>query len=358
MSVSDIGVAEVAQLPRFGPLRTAPPPEVIASLTGARTGTAWTASKMGDDNGYPNGGLWRVEADQREGDGPAAVIVKRTGPAHLGTFPVWRLRPDSSDPQWWGREADFYSSELATTGWTDDVHAARCYVDDHDGCRDLWIEELLGIPTSLDVCRRAAAGLAHWQVANLNVDRPDLPSDWISKHIARQGLDNECTLAHPAWPSAIERGLNPGLRDLVRARITDPAEVDDLLSGFPQMLTNYDFHNGNIGTVGDRVALIDWAYLGWGPVGHDVGHLAMTLEPPGMTNAAEAWRVMQSTYCEALAAAGWSGDVDSVQRSMALSNQIRLGWWIDTLLALVDKATDEQISAGSQRITFLATLAS
>lgn len=349
---------EVDQLPRFGPLRAAPPHEVIASLTGARTGTAWIASKMGDENGYPNGGLWRVEADRRDGDGPAAVIVKRTGPAYLGTFRVWRLRPDPTDPQWWGREANFYSSELATAGWTDDVRAAACFVDDHDGCRDLWIEELSGIPASLDVCRRAAAGLAHWQVANLNVDRPDLPRDWISRHIARHGLNNEQTLAHPAWSSAIERGLNPHLRDLVRARITDPAEIDNLLSGFPQMLTNYDFHNGNIGTAGDQVALIDWAYLGWGPVGHDVGHLAMTLEPQGTISASDAWPVLQNAYCEALAASGWAGDLGSVQRSMVLSNQIRLGWQIDTLLALVDKATDEQIRGESQRLTFLATLAS
>ena len=184
-----------------------------------------------------------------------------------------------------------------------------------------------------------------------------LPGDWISKHIARHCLDNERTLAHPAWPSAVERGLNPDLRDLVRARITDPAEIDDLLSGFPQMLTNYDFHNGNIGTAGDRVALIDWAYLGWGPVGHDVGHLAMTLEPRDMISAAEAWPMLQSAYCEALIAAGWPGDLDSVQRSMALSNQIRLGWQIDTLLAMVDQATDEQITAESHRLTFLATLA-
>lgn len=356
--MSDTGVAEVDQLPRFGPLRTTPPAEVVAWLTGASAGTGWTASRMGDDNGYPNGGLWRVTADQRDGDGPIGVIVKRTGPAYLGTFRVWRLRPNSSDPQWWGREADFYCSDLATTGWTDDVRAARCYVDDHDGCRDLWLEELSGIPAAFDVCRRAAAGLAHWQVANLHTDRPDLPNDWISKHIARHRLDNERTLAHPAWPSAIERGLNPDLRDLVRSRITVPSEIDDLLSRFPQTLTNYDFHNGNIGTVNDQVALIDWAYLGWGPIGHDVGHLAITFEPPGTIAPADAWAVLQETYCDALASAGWPGDMTVVRRSMLVSNQIPLGWRIDTLLALIDRATDEQIRAESQLLTFLGNLAS
>lgn len=311
---------------------------------------------MGGPGGYPNGGLWRVEADQRRSYGPATVVVKRTGPAYLGTFRVWRLRADPSDPQWWGREAEFYSSDLATSGWTDDVRATRCYVDDHDGCRDLWIEEVADIPASFDVCCRAVAGLAHWQVANPASDHRALPTNWISMHIARHELDNEQTLAHPSWPTAIERGVHPGLRDLVRARITDPAEIDQLLSGFPQALTNHDFHNGNIGTLDGRVALLDWAYLGWGPVGHDVGHLALTLESADSVDPADAWELLQSAYCNALAEAGWPGDLTEVRRSMALSNQIRLGWRIDTLLASINQATDEQIAVESQRLMFLAQL--
>src|SRR5690606_19814779 len=128
------------QLPRFGPLRPVPPAEVIRRLPGAAPGTGWTAHRFGDGRGYPNGGIWRVVADHRRSPDPAEVWVKRTGPSYLGTFPVWSHRTDPGDPQWWGREAEFYDSELATTGWTEDVRPAWCHVDDHDGCRDLWLE--------------------------------------------------------------------------------------------------------------------------------------------------------------------------------------------------------------------------
>jgi hypothetical protein len=349
-------VREAEQLPRFGALRPVPPAETLAMLTGAAPGTDWTAARIGDDRGYPNGGLWRVEADRRRPDGPAAVFVKRTGAAYLGTFRVWRLRADPTDPQWWGREAEFYLSELATAGWTDEVRVARCHVDDHDGCRDLWLEEIADIPAPLQVCRRAVAGLARWQVAHAASDHPWLSDDWIATHLGRYQLDNERTLAHPAWPAAIERGLDPAIRELVAARVIDPAEIARLLAEFPQALTNHDFHNANLGTVGDQVVIIDWSYVGRGPIGHDVGHLALSLDPAGSVDPAEAWHTLESAYCEALAAAGWSGDLDLVRRSMALSNQLRLGWWIDTVLNSADKITDAELAVQSRILTFLGEL--
>lgn len=349
-------VPEPAQLPRFGPLRRVPPDPVVARLTGAAPGSGWTITRMGNDGGYPNGGLWRVEADRRTSAGPASAVVKRTGARHLGSFPVWRGRADPSDPQWWGREAEFYLSDLAVSGWTDDVRPARCHVDDHDGCRDLWLEEVSGIPAALDVCRRAVAGLARWQVAHAASDHPWLSDEWIARHVDRHDLDNERTLAHPAWPPAIDRGLDPAVRELVATRVTAPAKIGRTLAGFPQTLTNHDFHNANIGTVADQVVLIDWAYVGWGPIGHDVGHLALTLEPDGVIDPAEAWQVLESTYCEALAAAGWVGDLAEVRRSMIISNQLRLGWMFDHLLNVADKISNEALAAASRKALFLHNL--
>ncbi|MFC7622796.1 phosphotransferase [Microlunatus sp. GCM10028923] len=349
-------IMEPEQQPRFGALRAEPPPATLARLTGAAAGTTWTAERLGGDLGYPNGGMWRVAAD-RHGEGPASVIVKRTGPMHLGTFPVWRLRADPADPQWWGKEAAFYASDLARTGWTEQVRTPRVEIDDHDGRRDLWLEELTGIPGSLDVCRRAAAGLAAWQVANADHDHPWLSGGWIVKHVERQDLDNARTLAHPGWPSALERGLAPELRDLVAARVTDPVEAACRLAGFPSLLANHDFHNGNVGVAGNgAVAVIDWAYVGPGPVGHDAGHLALTFEPEGSVEPAEAWQVLTTAYTEALINSGWPGDPEQLRRSMIVSNQLRLGWWIDALLEVADRLSPEDLAAKSRLLIFLAEL--
>ena len=82
----ETGIAEPEQLPRFGPLRAAPPDEVVAGLGGAAAGTTWTAHRLGGEGGYPNGGIWRVGADRRRGEGPSAAVVKRTGAAYLGNI--------------------------------------------------------------------------------------------------------------------------------------------------------------------------------------------------------------------------------------------------------------------------------
>lgn len=350
-------IMEPEQQPRFGPLRPVPPPATLARLTGAAAGTTWTAERLGDDLGYPNGGLWRVAADHRAGEGPASVIVKRTGPMHLGTFRIWRLRADPADPQWWGKEAAFYASDLARTGWTEDVRTARVAIDDHDGRRDLWLEELTGVPGSLDVCRRAVAGLARWQVANADHDQPWLTGDWIARHVERQQLDNDRTLAHPAWPAALERGLAPELRDVVAARVTDPAEVARRLAEFPSLPANHDFHNGNLGVASDgAVVVLDWAYVGPGPVGHDAGHLALTLEPEGTVAPAAAWQALTAAYLEALINSGWPGDPEQVRRSMIVSNQLRLGWWIDALLGAADQLGEAELAAKSRLLIFLAEL--
>lgn len=348
---------EPEQQRRFGPLRPAPPPETLARLTGAAAGTSWTAERLGGDLGYPNGGMWRVTADLRDGAGSAAAIVKRTGPMHLGAFPVWRLRSDPADPAWWGKEAAFYESQLARTGWSDEVRTPRVELDDHDGCRDLWLEELTGVPGSLEVCRLASAGLARWQLANADHDHPWLADGWIARHLERHALDNARTLAHPGWPSALERGLAPELREVVAARVTDPAEAARRLVEFPVLLANHDFHNGNLGIADDgAVGVIDWAYVGLGPVGHDVGHLALTLEPEGAVEPAEAWRVLTASYLEALINSGWLGDPDRARRSMIVSNQLRLGWWIDALLDAADQLGEAELAAKSRLLIFLAEL--
>jgi Phosphotransferase enzyme family len=352
----DHPLTEPPQLPRFGRIRGTPPGEVLKELSGAASDIRWSIEQFGDAGGFPNGGIWRVTAERPSDAGPFSTWVKRTGAGYLGSNHVWRCRVAPDDPQWWGREAAFYGSDLATTGWSDGVRAARCFaVDDHDDCRDLWLEDV-HTPASLTVCRQAAAGLARWQIANVDAKHTWLSNDWIPTHVRRHGLDNQRTLAHPAWPTALERGLDPVLRDVVEARPTDPTVIRDRLQEFPQVLTHHDFHASNIGVVGDEVVLIDWAFVGWGPIGHDAGHLALDVAAgPGITPS-ESWQVVQAAYCDALVGPGWPGDLSLVHRSMAVSNVLRLGWSVDHLLSVADRLPDDIFAAWSARLRFLADL--
>lgn len=345
------------QRPRFGPIRAMPPNEVLSALSGAVPETGWTYERFGVDGGFPNGGIWKVCADRAHGAGPSTAWVKRTGPAYLGSFPAWRCWTDPDDPQWWGREAAFYGSELATSGWSGGVRAARCYlIDDHDDARDLWLEAVRTPTFSLESCVAAARGLARWQVAWQNAGHAWLSEDWIPTHVGRQAMDNARTLAHPAWSLAIERGLDPTLRTVVETRLTDPIEVRERLREFPHVPTHFDFHASNIGTVGEEVVIIDWAYVGWGPIGHDVGHLALNLDPDASVEPGEAWRTIRVAYCEALAQAGWGGDPAVIERSMEVSNALRLGWAIDHLLDHAEQLPDAEFAAAAASLQHFATL--
>ena len=95
--------------------------------------------------------------------------------------------------------------------------------------------------------------------------------------------------------------------------------------------------------------------MGWGPVGHDVGHLALDSVGPG-TSPSDIWQAMQSAYCDALTAAGWNGDLDVVRRSMVTSNVLRLGWTIDHFLSVVDQVPDDAFAAMAARLHFFADL--
>jgi len=303
-----------------------------------------------DDEGFPNGGIWRFSPSDGAG---RDLMIKRTGPEFLGGSHVWSLSAEPASPRWWGRESAFYSSDLARTGWPDGCRVPRSWIDDHDGQRDIWLEAVEGLPSSVEVCERAVRGLAYWQLAHRDEDPDWSATDWIAEHVGRYHLDNQRTLAHSAWPCVLERGLDPMLREFVGQRATKPADVRRRLAAFPQLLTHHDFHNNNLGTVDADVVIFDWAYVGPGPIGHDVGHLAVTMEPMGVHDPAVTWQRLVSAYCQALIDAGWDGSLDLVRRSIAVSTQLRLGWMIDELLDHAGQLNDGQLTVASSTMTAL-----
>ncbi|HVX42475.1 MAG TPA: phosphotransferase [Mycobacteriales bacterium] len=325
----------MVELARFGPLRSNPPDGVLNALAAKRS-EPWSAGRLGAEGGFPNGGMWRVKA------GEAATVVKRTGPRHLGTDPVWRGSADPDDPQWWGREAEFYCSELATRGWGSDCRAARCYdIDDHGGVRDLWLEDVAGIPLPRERYEGVVAGFARWQRHNQAVDRRWLSRGWIPAHLRRRRLDNAETITHPEWDRLIDLGVPASFREGVRHRITDPATAAAILDSLPQGLTHYDFHHMNIGQVAGQIVIIDWATVGWGPLGHDAGFMLIDHAVDLGESIEDTWNDLIGAYAAAL------GQVDAgeIRRSAAISNVIRLGWTIDHLLANSAAMADGDIAA-------------
>lgn len=344
---------EPAQHPRFGPIRSIPPRQVLERL-GVKNGSTWATDRLGDEGGFPNGGMWRFRSLEGRS---ASAVAKRTGPQHLGTDPVWRGSADPIHPQWWGREAEFYRSLLATEGWGSDCRAATCYtVDDHDGVRDLWLEDVGGIPLPRSRYGSAVSALARWQMHHSTTDLAWLSRGWIPTHVRRRGLDNDKTLADPEWNRLHDLGMPPSVRDNVRYRITDPIVIASILDALPQVLTHYDFHHMNLGEVDGQIVIIDWATVGWGPVGHDVGFMLMDHALDLGESMTDAWNDLIRCYVAALHAAGGDYDPADVERSVAISNVIRHGSMIDRLLDNSPALTDQQIKASFPLFNLFADL--
>lgn len=345
---------EGSQQARFGRLRAAPPPEVL-EVMGCRTDTRWSAEKLGDFSDFPNGGMWRVACS--EGDAQHSAVVKRTGPQYLGADRIWRGSADPNHPQWWGREAQFYKSDLATRGWADQCRAARCLaIDDHDGCRDLWLEDILSMPLPLSAYEGAITGIARWQAFHRSWAGSWVSQDWIPAHLARRQLSNARTLAHPDWPQLLRRGISEAVREGVKSRITDPARATVALDGLPQLLTHYDLHQLNLGLIGSGIVIIDWATVGWGPAGHDVGHAVIDLMANRGGDVAEMWGRLSDVYVAALTAAGLDLEPAEVHRSIAVSNVLRQSWIIDHLLDQAETLPDQVFRGASAVLEHLATL--
>jgi hypothetical protein len=300
--------------------------------------------------------MWRV---LQPGTPAASAVVKRTGPAHLGGDPVWAGAVDSADPQWWGREAVFYRSDLATVGWTDGCRAARCLaIDDHDDLRDLWLEDVVDLPLPSQEYRRLVGALATWQVHHRGVDRPWLSHGWIPAHVRRRGLDNDRTLGDARWSRMFEAGIPASVHDDVRHRLTDPTTIGRVVDELPQLLTHYDFHHMNLGRVAGETVIIDWATVGLGPVGHDVGVLLLDQATTLREALPEQWEQLVTTYAEALGDAGSRISVAEVERSVAISTALRHGWVIDYVLGLSDKLSLEELAPLSTLLVHLGTLQS
>ncbi|GAB3400799.1 phosphotransferase family protein [Flindersiella endophytica] len=338
-----------APLERFEQAPERPPGKVIRQL-GDDPAASWERSKVGYDGHFPNGGIWRFEP---------GLVVKRLGAQFLGRNKVWRGSLGPGHPHWWVREAEFYRSELATDGWGPQAAAARCYgvTDGLAETIEVWLEAVEVASEQRDTYEKALASLANWQLATTKASAGWLSRDWIPTHLRRHGLVNAKTQAHPNWELAIERGLDPRVREAVSNRVTDPPEARKALAEFPPVLTHYDFHHCNIGRTPDGgVRVIDWAYVGWGPVGHDAGHLALDSWHQVGSTPRTNWDELTGTYVDAIREAGWTGPADELRRSIATSTAIRHGWQIDELLNAATKAPDEVWATGVQQVEFVAEL--
>lgn len=231
------------------------PPEVIAGL-GPDIDSARIVSEepLHLGTGAATGGVTRLEAEVTSRDGASRTVMilrKRLVPLATG-----RHTAGAQEPRhwaYWRREAEAYLTGIVPVG--PGLRAPVCYgaVDD-----ELYLEEVTGERPPVE---RAAQVLAGWQQPWAGeLDRPWLCVDQLAARVAVSHLDWSAVTADPRMAQLWDR------RHALLARIAD----------LPKVLSHGDHSLGNLIDTGDEVVALDWATIGWEPVGFDLAHLGLS----------------------------------------------------------------------------------
>jgi hypothetical protein len=262
---------------------------------------------------------------------PWSLILKTLCPGEDNTtISVW---------DYYKREADAYGS-----GWLDDLPgglaAPRCFgvVEHPDGTCWMWLEDVRDKFDSqwpLEHYGVVARHLGQFNGAYL-AGRPRPEGAWLSANWMRQFVETSApaieplrnSLAHPL----IARWF-PG-EDSVRVfRLWEERELYlGALERLPQTICHFDIFRRNLfarktANGDDQTVVIDWAFVGRGPIGADLQPLifaSLLFYEVGLDRAQELEGIVFEGYLEGLRDVGWRGDPRQARLGYAAA---RIRYW-------------------------------
>jgi hypothetical protein len=317
--------------------------------------SGWTVSEVAH-NRWLSPGIWQLERDGHR------VIVKWLS-AHrdAGTTPYeshWTA--NSHEPtrwNYWLREALAYKHRLSDAYLDAGMGGPTCLGVDitaDDAVFALGFEE--GIPGdqwTISQYADAARALGRAQGVYLIGQRPVPSHEWLSHGFLRiystakpvdwALLDSDAAWDQPLVADCFPAGLRSAAAELHRCRDRLYAIAESL----PQTLCHLDFWSKNLIRRSDGShVLLDWAFVGMGAIGEDIGnlipdacfdHFIDSTDLPALDTA------VFGAYVAGLNDAGWNGD----------SEVVRLGLWVSavkydwlTPLMLASAAATRQLKYG------------
>jgi hypothetical protein len=292
--------------------------EDVARVLGRDPGE-WQADRLDAGSVRGAGGVWRLTGADWS---IVLKVVVRHARADRGGDHV----DDPAHFFYWHREPLAYRSGLLDH--LPGIRAPRCHhVDERsDGSYWLWLESLaddLGGTWFLDRYALAARHLGRFGAAFLDGrHRPEQP--WLGPGYQpgwRAETDGDvAALRRPeTWADPRARALFPEetVRRIVAASGTRQ-ELEERVAAAPATLCHHDAFRRNMVSVDGGTVLLDWEYIGLGPLGEDAAHLTTTTLLMGHVPGADAAGLDAAVfdgYQAGLADAGWRGDSILVRRA-------------------------------------------
>lgn len=293
-------------------------------------------------------GVWRVRAGRFE-------AVLKTVVNRPGTDTHWQ--PSTLPTAWnyWRREAEVYSSGLNASYSDAGLRGPRTLqvVERDDATVAIWMEAVQGTSGAEmddrlmdELSYRLGRAQGAWRVEG----RPLPP--WASRHFLRDYigskpvgwalLDSDECWRRPLVAKCFPKELREGANRLHRDREWLLAVMEQA----PRTCAHLDVWPNNVvfADDGDHV-LVDWAFVGDGALGEDVGNLVPDAVFDRFVRAerlpALAAHALER-YLDGLGDAGWDGDERLVRLAFHAS-AVKYDWLVPLLL---ERADQEQFDYG------------
>jgi hypothetical protein len=290
-------------------------------------------------------GVWRVRLD----DGRSAVLKYLPADRDPGATP-WDAHwtANDHDPRrwnYWAREPLAYREGVTEVFARAGLHAPTCLgvsVDERDAVLLLeWVDAQLGESWPVEFYGPAAEALGRAQAPFL-LGEPLPPYPWLSRTFLRQyssekPVEWQLFTDDEVWQHPIAREVFPsGLREGVLFVHANRDRLYRISESLPRTLCHLDVWPKNLLREADgRLVLIDWAFIGVGSVGEDVGNLVPDACFDHFIPARELPRLEQvifNAYLDGLRSAGWTEDPRLVQLGM-WSSAVKYDWLAALTLA-------------------------
>jgi len=302
-------------------------------------------------------------------------IVKFTGTARAGTSIVpWTVvlkivrapatPEDPSSPENGEREPLAYASGILDGGAG--LRAPRCFGVEtrSDGVSWLWLEEIvddIGREWPIDRYVLAARHLGRFNGAH-PAERGDLGFAWLSRSPLAAAVDEMkprvARIRGARGNPFVNQAVSSESADALLALVEKSGAWLEELERLPQTICHWDAHRANLmsrttdeGEV--QTIAIDWAGVGWGPVGSELSKLlSQTVNFFGLpVDALPALDArLFDEYVRGLRESGWRGEDAMVRFGYTAAAAMRL--IVRTALAL-DLAFDARAREAYERATGL-----